>query len=208
MGYYNIKEHKVFVTKEIDRELWNEVTKDKSALYRISSRIKDSPESIEVDKLIYELIMSEYQNDPDNFIENWVKFDLTDVEAQSNIWDLLFDYCLDKPNFFLENIKYISLQDGQYNINNEIYKPFYICVEYDVSKWWEKLFLKNKTIKTTCFIDTKKIKRINGSLDQFVVFSDDYTVFCHNKIGISLFPPNIDLEKLNLLMLQRFTINM
>jgi hypothetical protein len=26
MGYYNIEGHKVFITKETDRELWNEVT--------------------------------------------------------------------------------------------------------------------------------------------------------------------------------------
>ena len=52
MGYYNIEGHKVFITKETDRELWNEVIKDKGASYHISSRIKDSTENIEVDKLI------------------------------------------------------------------------------------------------------------------------------------------------------------
>jgi hypothetical protein len=207
MGYYNIEGQKVFITKETDRELRNKVIKDKAASYSISSRIKDSPQNIEVDKLIYELIKVEYKNDPNNFIENWVKFDLNNLESQENIWDILFDYCFDKPNCFLENVKYVTEQDGNYFTSNEIHKPFYICVESNISKWWEKLILRNKTTKTTCYIDIKKIRKVNGTLDQFIVYSDDFTLFCHKNIGISLFPPNIDIELLNLLIFQKFEIN-
>jgi len=181
MTYYIINNKPVFLTKYIYKKLFLIISKDKSPLWKISSRIsgqeiitgKENIEKIEKDELIYNLLNNDFLANPENFINNWVEFDLKGKEASENIKNLLEDH------YYLYWYGYL-----------ESYPRWTVfTINYFVrpAKWWWKYINKMKWKEIQITIDPNTVTNIKWNLKEFTIYMWNFKIIFGEKLSISAF---------------------
>lgn len=188
MSYYIIDSYPVFLTHKKYSELRKEVSKDKSRMWRISSRMQGTKETEEKDNLMYDLLFKKYNEDKDKFLENWYSFDLLGEEASLNVWDLLYDFSSYYGYSYLKDFRDF-LEKMEADHSGELYlypmgKVFSFNHFVRPSKWWWKYKYKMKGRIIELIIDTNKVSRINGNLKDFYVQFNDSLVRFHTSVQV------------------------
>ena len=73
--------------------------------FQINSLFEGSKESQKASKLEYEYLVSQFKSNQQDFISDWLSFNLNGKEARENIFDLLWDYGEYCGNCFLRDIR-------------------------------------------------------------------------------------------------------
>lgn len=182
MPYYIINNQPVFLSWEHSRKLNEIVSNDKGSVWRIASQIHGHKESEEKSKLVYEELNKIYFRDPDNFKTEWIEFDLKGKKASENIWDLLYDYCHFFGFAFLTDLRdYPEKFTADYK--GELYsypmgRVFALNHFMKSAKMWWKFNNKNIGRTVRVIIDINKVNRLQGSLSEFIVTTNNYKLFC------------------------------
>lgn len=186
MPYYIINKQAVFLSWARSKELNELVSKDKDSSWRISSVIHGHQASEEKSKLVYEVLNKKYIDDPDDFKSAWVEFDLKGKEASKNTWDLLYDYCHYFGYAFLSDLRDYS-EKMSADFKGELFsepmgKVFALNHLMKPTKWWWKYIHKMKGRNVRVVINTEKVKRIQGNLEKFIIYTDNCEITCSQSI--------------------------
>jgi len=189
MSYYLINNQPVFLTNSRYRKISKIIAKGKDTLWEMKSIMAGSKESEVRDKLMFEFLLKEYSKNLNNFKKNWVNFDLGDDEATENVWSLLYDHCrFYEHKLFLSDLrddveKFLSDYEGD-SPSGPMGSVFTIDSFVNFSKkQWISIY-KKKDFKVRFYINSEKIQQIEGSLDNFTVLADDYTLVCNDELLI------------------------
>lgn len=172
MAYYVINGTPVFLSRSLLARLEDIVLKEWDPLDRIGARVRGS-KAEEASALIYEFLAEKAKSS--QFHQDYVTFDLTYNDAETNVTDLLFDYChlhgigrlIDNQSF---DDKLIADHQGHAHIypagkNFEIHFP--ISANHKVPFWkpW------NKPVPTAVRmrICVSEIDRLHGNLNEFTL---------------------------------------
>jgi len=180
MGYYSVGEHHVFMTDEREAIAKEKALADKEAFFRIRMAF-DSPEHRQGEKLIDRFLESEYNSDPEQFIEEWVKFDFNSEDAVKYGWDLLFDYCCITKAARLVELRSEHAQMMGDLTNDNFANPMGNIFRLEaLSQGW---FFRRPTFGVT--VNLNKIRSIKGIPSNFVVRADGLTLVCASQITAS-----------------------
>lgn len=181
--YFIIDNYPIFLTYSRFTKLRNEALKNKSAKFRVASMMsskagKQSKENSEAESLMYDYLLKKYYEDKNLFLKQWHDFILSGKKASENIWDLLYDYC--HYNKFGEIIDMRDHIDKMLDLNSYNYpqgKKFVLKFNEDKNKWWD-FFKKKKENNVNIIVDINKVNIISGTLTDFKVDTDTYTLYC------------------------------
>lgn len=189
MSYYLINKNPIFITAKKHKLLFDIVTKDLTGLYKIGAAMAGTKESIEADNLMFKLVKNKFADDQSKFATDWYYFELHGKDAQEEAWDLLYDFCHYHGYSYLSDIRDISTKVIA-DYNGELYSYpmgsiFSLNHFVKPYKWWWYFtrHMKGRNIRVT--IDTSKIKRISGSLTEFIIIFDNYRITCGHNLEIS-----------------------
>lgn len=165
MPYYKIGGEAVFITHEMDGQLYSQFLANKSAAFRIESKISGTKESAEADKIIYDGLLREYSADPIQFRSRYAAICLRDKSARQNIWDVLYDYCDLTSNATLSDTR-----SPDQSLNHALTGDWYtqpmgkvFCLNFHVRKtWWSSTQL-------TIPIDCEAVESIDGKLSNLTI---------------------------------------
>ena len=135
------------------------------------------------------LLLQKYRSNKEEFIENWVRFDLVGNEVKENADYLLYDYCAywgtgyvtyERPELSKLLCKYTEIEG---TAKKELYINHYSS-PYNLR--WRLRGKKGVLVKSRVDIDS--ITRIVGTLQEFLVFTEDNVIRCREQFEI--FPLN------------------
>jgi len=185
MPYYIIENIPIFLPHKKYNELREEVSKDKSPMWRTSSMIQGHAEAEEKNNLMYLLLIKRYIEDKDKFLHEWFSFDLIGEEASLNVWDLLYDFSSYYGYSYLKDFRDFSDKlEADYSGELFLYpmgKEFSFNHFVKPQKWWWKYRYKMKGRSVELIIDTQKVIRIDGNLKDFTIhFNDSFVKISTN----------------------------
>ncbi|MFD2878802.1 hypothetical protein ACFTAO_27175 [Paenibacillus rhizoplanae] len=136
------------------------------------------------------LLHKKYREDPETFIERFVKFDLRGEEACENLWDILYDYCAYYGSGYPSDKRDIEERIfDEYNESQFIYpqgKVFYLYHYAPSLSLKEKLLKQKKGIIVRNLIDTRNVMRVVGTLDKFLIMFNDRVIRCSDVFEVLL----------------------
>lgn len=154
----------------------------------MGSIIQGSSKVQEAEKLMEEFLISKCKGDREQFLNEWVNFDLNDNDAVDNVWDLLNDFCLFGGYARLKGAR-VSDQISQevFCQGTPIRGKFFLQHFVQPAKrcWRYTHGMKGRCVNIA--IHTSKTRRLVGRLDNFRVVLDGFSISC-NKDMISVEP--------------------
>jgi hypothetical protein len=192
MGYYLVDKMPIFLTREREKELRDEVSKDKTPWWQIGSRIayrnNDNSPNKELERLMFDLIIKKYNSDKQKFISEWYTFDLLGDVASLNAWDLLYDFSTYYGYSFLKDFRDFS-EKLEADYSGELFsypmgKVFSFNHFVKPAKWWWKYRYKMKGRTVELIIDVNKITKINGNLTDFYIHFNDTSIRFNKNIQV------------------------
>jgi len=182
MAYYIIYNHPVFISWQRYKALMIEIGLDKGSGFPIASAIAGTKKSKEKSNLILKNLNQKYLDDPKDFYNKWVKFDLPKDEAPMDVWDLLFDYCHLYGYSYLSELRDIDDRlIADYEGDAYRYpmgRVFALNHFVEPANWFWKFTHKMKGRSVQVIIDTHIVIRLVGDLSQFKVFTKSYIIEC------------------------------
>ncbi|MFC6650290.1 hypothetical protein [Paenibacillus rhizoplanae] len=175
------------LTWETDRILREEIYGVGNVM---KSYIVRSNEKNNTHRLQKKLLHKKYREDPETFIERFVKFDLRGEEACENLWDILYDYCAYYGSGYPSDKRDIEERIfDEYNESQFIYpqgKVFYLYHYAPSLSLKEKLLKQKKGIIVRNLIDTRNVMRVVGTLDKFLIMFNDRVIRCSDVFEVLL----------------------
>lgn len=188
MPYYIIDKQPVFLPESRERELRLEALKGKSATNVVLSEIAGTKEGAEADELIYQALKAKYAEDPDQFHEDWVHFDLVGRDASDNVWDLLYDYCHYYGCGYLSDLRDFSQQLMDQYFSDPLRYPMGKVFSFNhfvpPRKWWWKYVRRTTGRMLRLVIVTEHVRRLTGELTDFVVQTTSHLIRCAGDMNI------------------------
>ncbi|MCZ8013840.1 MAG: hypothetical protein O9319_14625 [Gemmatimonas sp.] len=178
----------VFLSSAREREITKEVSRDKPALWVVSSTIAGSPDSAEREQLIRAWLATKHNQDPAAFRREWYEFRIVGDEASKDVWDLLYDWCSRTGGGYLaderdEHGKLMAMWSSDayshpmgriFTINHRVPVP---------QAWWRQLISpRYSTVKI--FIDVSQIRSLVGTLDRFVVAGAGFAIIFSENVRV------------------------
>lgn len=187
MGYYIINKMPVFIHRKSESLFDNILFKDKDEEWKFRSQMdeyslfgenKQKKEKLETQ---YNYLKSLFEIHPNLFYLDWVWFD---IKAHVDIIDidmLLYDYC----HFYNFQFIFKSERDvcRHYLDYDSSYDYFSIICKNKVKKIFS-LFRESEFVNMKLVIDPKRINRVVGTLDNFIVYSKDFKLICGKNFEI------------------------
>jgi hypothetical protein len=163
----------VFIHRALDRRIREETLSEKDALFRVSSRIRGTAESLEAEELCFAYLEKVSRADPYRFREEWVCFDLQGEDAQKDVWDLLYDYSALTRNSRIKDIRDFASQIvASYSGDSYLYPMGRVFVmEFPINlpvPWWKK-FWKRPAHNVSIMIDINRVQKLVGNLSEFTM---------------------------------------
>jgi len=133
------------------------------------------------------LLLQKYQSDKNKFIDEWIRFDFVGEEAMENADYLLYDYCAyhgtgyiseERPELSKLLCNHTELGD-EFSIKKKLYINHY-SAPYNFR--WRLRGKKGVIAKT--MIDKDEIKRIVGTLQEFLIISSDKVIRCREELEV------------------------
>lgn len=196
MSYYEIADHKVFVTPRRRQALDETVLGQKGADFRISSTIAGRPAAREADTLRFRYLVNLHRENPRTFYDEWVRFDLRDDEVEECIWDLLYDY------FAIHRTgKLIDIRSTQEWLRDELDCNSYtypmgkvFAIQIPGPKSFLSLLGLRAQVFHTVQIGASQFVFAYGTLDRFRLVSDQCVLECGKELSIVIGPTSTLLE--------------
>lgn len=134
---------------------------------------RNAEESTVLTSAIKELLTNKKNINEKHFYLDWVSFHLEDMEASDNIWELLYDYSV-----FTRNCGIRSIRDAQTFVRGKdpntygysMGRLIAVDIYAQKSKLARKLFGQKRL--GTLMIDSDKVTKIQGTLDDFIMVYD------------------------------------
>lgn len=188
MSYYLINKQPIFLSLSRDKQIRKEALKDKDAEYRVASMIAGTEESIEAQRLMFNVLKAKYDKDPERFYSEWVKFDIVGDEASQNVWDLLYDYCDYHRYAYLSDLRDpVKKIVDDYEGNSYTFPMGRVFVlEHFVkpARWWWKYTHKMSSRTIRLIIPSENVCRLVGDLINFVIFTKGSMMRCGHDFDI------------------------
>jgi hypothetical protein len=182
MPYFKLKDRFVFLHNKNYSKLNEIALKDKDEDWIRFSYYEKTVESKEAFKLREKTINEIFKStDFEKFYREWVYFKLEGSEAIDDLPYLLFDYsCLNKHIHFQRT--YIDLKTGMPFdlLDSNIIEPI-----YEISICNSSVFKAEADVLFSTLLDTRKIKCIEGELNNFSIEMDDYFLLFDKAVHIS-----------------------
>ncbi len=191
MPYYMIERQPVFLYFAAWQRLREKALREKDLLWRASSTMARTKEAVEADQLGVRWLQERHRDDPEAFRREWVCFDLAGDEASRDTWDLLYDYCHLYGFAFLSDMRDFG-QVAADDWAGESYtypmgKAFKMNYRTSPRSWWKKLLSPEIDSAVSVIIDTAKVRRLQGTLSDFVFQTDGLTMWCTHR-GVTMLP--------------------
>jgi len=138
----------------------------KTPEFRISSRMEGRPEVAEAEALILDYLVQRDARDCRLFESEWLNFDLPDEIAEESTWELLYCWCLHTRIGTLRNPRsgvdqmLVDMMSGS-SFTHPMGKTFHLTFPIRLG-----LF---RTTEASVLIDTRKVKRLHGTLEDFTL---------------------------------------
>ncbi|WP_339249086.1 hypothetical protein [Paenibacillus sp. FSL P2-0136] len=175
------------LTWETDRILREEIYGVGNVM---KSYIVRSNEKNNTHRLQKKLLHKKYREDPETFIERFVKFDLRGEEACENLWDILYDYCAYYGSGYPSDKRDIEEQIfDEYNESQFIYpqgKVFYLDHYAPSLSLKGRLLRRKKGMIIRTLIDTRNVVRVIGTVDKFLIIFNDKMIRCSDEFEVFL----------------------
>lgn len=187
MSYYFILNQPVFLTFKHLNEIREELAKkDDRFIYTSIVMFFSLEQKKEAEELILKYLEAKYDENPLNFLNEWVNFELFEKEAQDNLWTLLNDYSSYYGHSYISDTrsdwtKVLNDMTGDsstyYPMGNEFLLN-YLTKPY---KWYHKYSKKLRNNYVSKFvkkipINISKVIKVNGNPLHFAITFDDGTI--------------------------------
>lgn len=188
MAYIYVNQNPVFLTRARHHELEGIVSKGKSDHWIISSKVSGTKEVSEKIGLMYGVLNEKFRNSPETFNTEWGSFTLKDKEAFENVWELLYDYCnIYGYSFLSDSREFSEILEADYKGESGTY-PMGRCFTLNhlvkPNRWWWR-FLHNMTGRIIQVqINTSKVRRIMGNLQEFEIHFAGHKLVCGKKMEV------------------------
>lgn len=189
MPYFLIKSEPVFLHTSLFERVRAEALKDKDAMFRASSMIAGRREGKEAEKLMFDYLEKQFEDDPIRFYSEIINFDLKEEEATENVWDLLYDYCFYYGCGYLADIRSdLGKTFADYVGNSYTYpmgKAFTLNLCKPPTTFLDKFLNRSKKQVQTIPIYVKEAKRIVGNLKESVVYFENFKMTLKENFNIT-----------------------
>ncbi|MFC1737752.1 hypothetical protein ACFL1G_01735 [Planctomycetota bacterium] len=143
-------------------------------------------ECVQAQKLMYKFLKSQLEKDPENFVSEWVKFDITGSEAAENVWDLLYDYSCYYGHSYLSELRLPYQQITDDWLGNPLQYPMGKIFAFNhyvkTKRWWWKFTCRMNQRIVWVIINTNEVSRLTGDLRQFILYAKVFYIQCNEKI--------------------------
>lgn len=135
---------------------------------------RNSQQTSQLTSAINDLLARKKAGNEERFYMDWASFDIEGEEASDNVWELLCDYGVLTGNCAVRSIRdeqtFSPGQDaGTFGYSMGRLVAIDIWARRSLAARW---IFGNKRLKTV-MIDTHRVTRIKGTLDDFIVVYDD-----------------------------------
>nr|WP_312577693.1 hypothetical protein [Sedimentibacter sp.] len=187
MSAFIINNIPVYLTHEKYIEISKKACKDKDWEFMVSATMQGTEEGKEKRKLIFDELWNLYRNDKEKFISDWSEFELTDKEAEENIYSLLDAYCAYHGYAYLSESRCDMQQiidSYTFDYKYPIGKIFSLNHNVKPEHWWWKYSNKMKGRVIRIVIDTRKVKKVIGNLKYFQLYTENFILLCGKDLEI------------------------
>lgn len=189
LAYVVIDKKPVYISQKIDAEIRKKFSDTHGAKASVMSIIANTKENKELKKETYKILERQYKDDPQSFVSDYVHFELLDKDAINNVWDLLYDYCHYLGYAFLTDIRsFTSKLKNDYEGDSYTFPMGKIfALDHFVKSycWWWRFMSKKKGRTVRLIISADYVTRIVGTLDNFLLYTNNFVVRCNHEFQIS-----------------------
>lgn len=175
MSYYVIDGIPVFLTwarfYQLRGDILSRCKIPDECFYGIHGR--SSEESINLTSAIKDLLVQIKTGNEERFYVNWVSFDMDKAEASDNVWELLYDY-----SALTGNCAVRSIRDDQTFVRGVDPNTFgysmgrLVALDIFAPRNQFSRWLFGPKRMSTLMLDSDKVTKIQGTLDDFIMNYD------------------------------------
>ncbi|HWP96470.1 MAG TPA: hypothetical protein VN426_06440 [Syntrophomonadaceae bacterium] len=176
MSYYVIDGTPVFLTwakyYQLREEIMSRFEIPDDCFYGIHGR--NSEEANLVTSAIKDLLANKKRSNEERFYIDWVSFDMDKAEASDNVWELLYDYSVLTRNSAVRSIR--DDQTFAHGVDPDTYgysMGRLIALDFMAQKSRIARWLLGQKRMGTLMIDSDKVTKIQGTLDDFIMIYND-----------------------------------
>lgn len=181
--YFFIDEQPIFIHHNLYHKLLNKATEGWPPIEKILANMKGSKHVKEVDKTIFQYLTDAKKKDRQQFKDNYENFLFVGEEVELNVMCLLYDYCHYYSCGFLSSDKsFVDRLIADYN--NEPETSFILNYIVKIPRKWLGIFGSDQIKHIQFYIKIDNIRKIQGSLTNFVVVTDTFTLLCGEELQV------------------------
>lgn len=189
MSYYTINNIPIYISNKTDKifsDIWG---REKSAMQLIARHLKGE-ENNEYEIFCYDFLLDVFNSNKEIFKMDFEEFEFVGNDCKFEIFDLIYDYCnyyghariVDERNFEQRIIADysgldLSFPSGKIYILQHVVRPY---------RWWWRYTNNIMNRKINILLDTSKIHKIRGTLEEFTIYFENYYIICGKDIEIKL----------------------